>query len=50
MTDCTSLMLLGNKGDMDEGGGRQVTTKQGLKLAKVNLHLTFYSIACIKVV
>ncbi|XP_062859667.1 EF-hand calcium-binding domain-containing protein 4A [Trichomycterus rosablanca] len=34
ITEGTCLMLLGNKGDMDEGGGRQVTTKQGHKLAE----------------
>lgn len=33
--DDACVMLLGNKMDLEEGGGRQVTTMQGQKLAEV---------------
>lgn len=35
MADGACVMLLGNKMDMEDGGGRQVTTMQGQKLAEV---------------
>ncbi|XP_060770393.1 EF-hand calcium-binding domain-containing protein 4A isoform X2 [Neoarius graeffei] len=34
MADGACVMLLGNKMDMEDGGGRQVTTMQGQKLAE----------------